>query len=34
MLLTFSLLLRAIIQYRLREGLEAFNKERPEFVYR
>jgi transposase len=29
MLLTFSLLLRAIIQYRLREGLSAFKEERP-----
>jgi transposase len=30
MLLTFSLLLRAIIQYRLREGLGAFKKEQPD----
>jgi hypothetical protein len=30
MLLTFSLLLRAIIQYRLREGLSAFKEEQPE----
>jgi transposase len=30
MLLTFSLLLRAIIQYRLREGLSAFKEEEPE----
>jgi hypothetical protein len=29
MLLTFSLLLRAIIQYRLREGLAAFKEEEP-----
>jgi hypothetical protein len=30
MLLTFSLLLRAIIQYRLREGLSAFEEEHPD----
>jgi transposase len=30
MLLTFSLLLRAIIQYRLREGLAAFKEEQPD----
>jgi transposase len=30
MLLTFSLLLRAIIQYRLREGLSAFKDEHPD----
>jgi transposase len=30
MLLTFSLLLRAIIQYRLREGLRVFKEEQPD----
>ena len=30
MLLTFSLLLRALIQYRLREGLKAFEEEHPD----
>ena len=30
MLLTFSLLLRALIQYRLREGLKGFEEEHPE----
>jgi len=29
MILTFSLLLRALIQYRLREGLKAFKEEHP-----
>ena len=30
MLLTFSLLVRAVIQYRMREGLDRFRKENPE----
>jgi transposase len=34
MILTFSLLLRALIQYRLREGLNAFNEKHPgEIIY-
>ena len=32
MLLTFSLLIRAIIQYRMREGLKQFNEENPGVV--
>lgn len=32
MLLTFSLLIRAIIQYRMREGLKKFNEENPGVV--
>jgi hypothetical protein len=34
MILTFSLLVRALIQYRLRDGLKAFNERHPdEIIY-